>query len=125
LSDVHEAVAGHKRRAASEVITHDLGGQLVYLQLATATLFSPILERQDHVNGIRNALSMVTANRFLFNLPERCAPTSHTYNGSDWLPLFCSVKAGIETENWSQVIQDYRKAKQLFATTDNEIFRKV
>ena len=70
---MHEAVAGHKRRAASDVITHDLGSRLVELQFATATLFSPILDRQDAVNGIRNAFSMVTANRFLFNLPERCA----------------------------------------------------
>ena len=45
----------------------------------------------------------------------------------DWASLAClgSVKTGIEAENWPQVIQDYRKAKLLFATTDNEIFQKV
>eukprot|EP00730_Choanoeca_flexa_P004626 TRINITY_DN11751_c0_g1_i4.p1 TRINITY_DN11751_c0_g1~~TRINITY_DN11751_c0_g1_i4.p1 ORF type:complete len:1011 (+),score=220.71 TRINITY_DN11751_c0_g1_i4:192-3224(+) len=106
LSDVHEAVAGHKRRAGTPVISEDLGDKLVELRLAASQLFEPVLTRQEHANGIRNALSMVTANKMLFGLPE-------------------SVKSGIQAENWSQVIQDYRKAKQHFAGTDNEMFQKI
>jgi hypothetical protein len=68
---VHEAIAGHLRRIGQDKISNELQERCQNLFDYSKDLFSPILLRQQQANANRNALTIVAAQRFLFNLPER------------------------------------------------------
>ncbi|XP_041376144.1 exocyst complex component 2-like isoform X2 [Gigantopelta aegis] len=69
-------------------------------------LFQEVLGRKDRADSTRNALSVLTKFRFLFYLP-------------------LNIEKNIQKGNYNIVINDYEKAKSLFADTQVKVFRKV
>ncbi|KAK3764200.1 hypothetical protein RRG08_044127 [Elysia crispata] len=69
-------------------------------------LFQEVLGRKDKADSTRNALSVIQKFRFLFHLP-------------------LNIQRNIQKGDYNMVINDYEKAKSLFAETEIKIFRKV
>eukprot|EP00116_Pleurobrachia_bachei_P016102 sb/3476364/ len=63
-----------------------------------AELFSSILDKKDKADRIRNALNVIERFRFLFGLPD-------------------SIDKNIANKAYDIVLNDYKKAKSLFADT--------
>ncbi|XP_005101772.1 exocyst complex component 2 [Aplysia californica] len=69
-------------------------------------LFQEVLGRKDKADSTRNALSVIQKFRFLFHLP-------------------LNIQRNIQKGDYNMVINDYEKAKSLFADTEIQVFRKV
>ncbi|KAK0062725.1 exocyst complex component 2 [Biomphalaria pfeifferi] len=69
-------------------------------------LFQEVLGRKDKADSTRNALSVIQKFRFLFHLP-------------------LNIQRNIQKGDYNMVINDYEKAKSLFADTEIKIFKKV
>jgi len=69
-------------------------------------LFQEVLGRKDKADSTRNALSVIQKFRFLFHLP-------------------LNMERNIQKGDYNMVINDFEKAKSLFADTDKQVFRKV
>ncbi|XP_059170244.1 exocyst complex component 2-like [Physella acuta] len=69
-------------------------------------LFQEVLGRKDKADSTRNALSVIQKFRFLFHLP-------------------LNIQRNIQKGDYNMVINDYEKAKSLFADTEIKVFKKV
>ncbi|CAL1540086.1 unnamed protein product [Lymnaea stagnalis] len=69
-------------------------------------LFQEVLGRKDKADSTRNALSVLQKFRFLFHLP-------------------LNIQRNIQKGDYNMVINDYEKAKNLFADTEIKVFKKV
>ncbi|CAG5128462.1 unnamed protein product, partial [Candidula unifasciata] len=69
-------------------------------------LFQEVLGRKDKADSTRNALSVIQKFRFLFHLP-------------------LTIQRNIQKGDYNMVINDYEKAKSLFADTEIKVFKKV
>ncbi|KAK3086910.1 hypothetical protein FSP39_025328 [Pinctada imbricata] len=69
-------------------------------------LFKEVLGRKDKADSTRNALSVLQRFKFLFYLP-------------------LNIKRNIEKGDYNLVINDYVRARSLFAETQVQVFKKV
>ncbi|XP_052817552.1 exocyst complex component 2-like [Mya arenaria] len=69
-------------------------------------LFQEVLGRKDQADQTRNALNVLTRFRFLFYLP-------------------LNMERNIQKGDYNMVINDYIRARALFAKTEVKIFKKV
>ncbi|VUZ54897.1 unnamed protein product, partial [Hymenolepis diminuta] len=69
-------------------------------------LFKDVLHCREAANSARNVLSIMERFSFLFRLPE-------------------SIRKTIKQGEYNLVVNDYKRAKALFATSDNGAFQRV
>lgn len=69
-------------------------------------LFQEVLDRKDKVDSTRNALSVLQRFKFLFYLP-------------------LNLQRNIQKGDYNMVINDYVRARSLFADTQVQVFKKV
>lgn len=69
-------------------------------------LFQEVLGRKDKADSTRNALSVLQRFKFLFYLP-------------------LNIDRNIKRGDYSLVINDYVRARSLFANTQVQVFKKV
>ncbi|KAA3676469.1 exocyst complex component 2 [Paragonimus westermani] len=67
-------------------------------------LFEGILKRRDRTDSIRNAIAVLQRYQFLFNLPH-------------------AIRMNISKGDYSLVLNDYLRAKSLFANSDVSVLR--
>ncbi|KAF5404749.1 Exocyst complex component 2 [Paragonimus heterotremus] len=70
------------------------------------SLFEGILKRRDRTDSIRNAIAVLQRYQFLFNLPH-------------------AIRMNISKGDYSLVLNDYLRAKSLFANSDVSVLRHV
>lgn len=70
------------------------------------SIFDDIIARKDKSDSTRNALNVLQRYRFLFNLPS-------------------TIDKGLLRKDYDVVINDYFRAKNLFANSNVKVFRKV
>ncbi|KAJ8734975.1 hypothetical protein PYW08_014225 [Mythimna loreyi] len=70
------------------------------------SLFSEILSRKDNADKTREALSLLTRHKFLFQLPA-------------------SIDRNIRKKEYDLVVNDYTRVKNLFGNTDVKLFQKI
>ncbi|THD28494.1 Exocyst complex component 2 [Fasciola hepatica] len=70
------------------------------------SLFEGILKRRDRAESTRNAIAVMQRYQFLFNLPH-------------------AIRSNISKGDYNLVLNDYLRAKSLFANSDVEILRRV
>ncbi|CAH2068965.1 unnamed protein product, partial [Iphiclides podalirius] len=70
------------------------------------SLFSEILSRKENADKTREALSLLTRHKFLFQLPS-------------------SIDKNIRKKEFDLVVNDYTRAKNLFGNTDVKLFQKI
>ncbi|XP_068629047.1 exocyst complex component 2 [Battus philenor] len=70
------------------------------------SLFSEILSRKENADKTREALSLLTRHKFLFQLPS-------------------SIDKNIKKKEYDLVVNDYTRAKNLFGNTDVKLFQKI
>ncbi|XP_045529762.1 exocyst complex component 2 [Pieris brassicae] len=70
------------------------------------SLFSEILSRKENADKTREALSMLTRHKFLFQLPA-------------------SIDKNIKKKEYDLVVNDYTRVKNLFGNTDVKLFQKI
>ncbi|XP_072935687.1 exocyst complex component 2 [Epargyreus clarus] len=75
------------------------------IQLANS-LFSEILSRKENADKTREALSLLTRHKFLFQLPA-------------------SIDKNIRRKEYDLVVNDYTRVKNLFGNTDVKLFQKI
>lgn len=66
------------------------------------SLFSEILSRKDNADKTREALSLLTRHKFLFQLPA-------------------SIDRNIRKKEYDLVVNDYTRVKNLFGNTDVKV----
>lgn len=99
----------YKKFASDDIRGNCMDSYAVLLMQAKSCadgLFQEVLGRKDKADSTRNALSVLTKFRFLFHLP-------------------LSMERNIQKGDYNIVINDFEKAKSLFADTDVKVFRKV
>ncbi|KAK7493846.1 hypothetical protein BaRGS_00014987, partial [Batillaria attramentaria] len=99
----------YKKFAADDIRGNCMDSYAVLLMQAKSCadgLFQEVLGRKDKADSTRNALSVLTKFRFLFHLP-------------------LNMERNIQKGDYNMVINDFEKAKSLFADTDVKVFRKV
>ncbi|OON20185.1 IPT/TIG domain protein [Opisthorchis viverrini] len=69
-------------------------------------LFEGVLKRRDRAEATRNAIGVMQRYQFLFNLPH-------------------AIRSNISKGDYSLVLNDYLRAKSLFAFSDVEVLRRV
>ncbi|KAG7304291.1 hypothetical protein JYU34_011232 [Plutella xylostella] len=70
------------------------------------SLFSEILSRKDNADKTREALSLLTRHKFLFQLPA-------------------NIDKNIKKKDYDLVVNDYARVKNLFGNTDVKLFQKI
>nr|XP_049698816.1 exocyst complex component 2-like [Helicoverpa armigera] len=70
------------------------------------SLFSEILTRKENADKTREALSLLTRHKFLFQLPA-------------------SIDRNIRKKEYDLVVNDYTRVKNLFGNTDVKLFQKI
>ncbi|CAK1548634.1 unnamed protein product [Leptosia nina] len=70
------------------------------------SLFSEILSRKENADKTREALSLLTRHKFLFQLPA-------------------SIDRNIRKKEYDLVVNDYTRVKNLFGNTDVKLFQKI
>nr|XP_034841374.1 exocyst complex component 2 isoform X2 [Maniola hyperantus] len=70
------------------------------------SLFSEILSRKENADKTREALSLLTRHKFLFQLPA-------------------SIDKNIRKKEYDLVVNDYSRVKNLFGNTDVKLFQKI
>ncbi|OWR47027.1 Exocyst complex component 2 [Danaus plexippus plexippus] len=70
------------------------------------SLFSEILTRKENADKTREALSLLTRHKFLFQLPA-------------------SIDKNIRKKEYDLVVNDYARVKNLFGSTDVKLFQKI
>ncbi|CAH0406116.1 unnamed protein product [Chilo suppressalis] len=70
------------------------------------SLFSEILSRKENADKTREALSLLTRHKFLFQLPS-------------------SIDRNIRKKEYDLVVNDYTRVKNLFGNTDIKLFQKI
>ncbi|XP_050665877.1 exocyst complex component 2 [Leptidea sinapis] len=70
------------------------------------SLFSEILSRKANADKTREALSLLTRHKFLFQLPA-------------------SIDKNIRKKEYDLVVNDYTRVKNLFGNTDVKLFQKI
>ncbi|CAG9576085.1 unnamed protein product, partial [Danaus chrysippus] len=70
------------------------------------SLFSEILTRKENADKTREALSLLTRHKFLFQLPA-------------------SIDKNIRKKEYDLVVNDYARVKNLFGNTDVKLFQKI
>ncbi|KAJ2943891.1 hypothetical protein O0L34_g8215 [Tuta absoluta] len=70
------------------------------------SLFSEILSRKENADKTREALSLLTRHKFLFQLPA-------------------SIDKNIRKKEYDLVVNDYTRVKNLFGNTDVKLFQKI
>ena len=101
---VIDAQINHRRETRG--LTKDLL-EAVQLPNASATkIFEPMLSRRRACEKDRIALNVLRENAFLFSLPK-------------------VLKLNVEEEAWATVIQNYHRAKSLFAKTTIRVFEQI
>ncbi|KAL0849914.1 hypothetical protein ABMA28_011844 [Loxostege sticticalis] len=70
------------------------------------SLFSEILSRKENADKTREALSLLTRHKFLFQLPS-------------------SIDRNIRKKEYDLVVNDYTRVKNLFGNTDIQLFQKI
>ncbi|KAA0187476.1 Exocyst complex component 2 [Fasciolopsis buskii] len=70
------------------------------------SLFEGILKRRDRAESTRNAIAVMQRYQFLFNLPH-------------------AIRSNISKGDYNLVLNDYLRAKSLFANSDVEVLRRV
>ncbi|CAH0722849.1 unnamed protein product, partial [Brenthis ino] len=70
------------------------------------SLFSEILSRKENADKTREALSLLTRHKFLFQLPS-------------------SIDKNIRKKEYDLVVNDYTRVKNLFGNTDVKLFQKI
>lgn len=69
------------------------------------SLFSEILSRKENADKTREALSLLTRHKFLFQLPA-------------------SIDKNIRKKEYDLVVNDYSRVKNLFGNTDVKVGNK-
>ncbi|XP_045510493.1 exocyst complex component 2 [Colias croceus] len=70
------------------------------------SLFSEILSRKENADKTREALSLLTRHKFLFQLPA-------------------SIDRNIRKKEYDLVVNDYTRVKNFFGNTDVKLFQKI
>ncbi|XP_028039948.1 exocyst complex component 2 [Bombyx mandarina] len=70
------------------------------------SLFLEILSRKENADKTREALSLLTRHKFLFQLPS-------------------SIDQNIRKKEYDLVVNDYNRVKNLFGNTDVKLFQKI
>ncbi|XP_045761389.1 exocyst complex component 2 [Maniola jurtina] len=70
------------------------------------SLFSEILSRKENADKTREALSLLTRHKFLFQLPA-------------------TIDKNIRKKEYDLVVNDYSRVKNLFGNTDVKLFQKI
>ncbi|XP_028164499.1 exocyst complex component 2 [Ostrinia furnacalis] len=70
------------------------------------SLFSEILSRKENADKTREALSLLTRHKFLFQLPS-------------------SIDRNIRKKEYDLVVNDYTRVKNLFGNTEIQLFQKI
>lgn len=87
-------------------ITSDLQQYLADASTNAENLFTTVLRSKDRADSIRNTLRVLQRFRFLFHLP-------------------LSIERNIAKGDYGVVINDYIKARSLFADTEVPVFKRV
>ncbi|XP_076469821.1 exocyst complex component 2-like [Babylonia areolata] len=109
LDCLDSLTATYQKFAADDIRGDCMDSYAVLLMQAKSCadgLFDEVLGRKDKADSTRNALSVLTKFRFLFHLP-------------------LNMQRNIQKGDYNIVINDFEKAKSLFASTDVKIFKKV
>ncbi|CAL8094670.1 unnamed protein product [Calicophoron daubneyi] len=69
-------------------------------------LFEGVLKRRDRAESTRNAIGVMQRYQFLFNLPH-------------------AIRSNISKGDYSLVLNDYLRAKSLFANSEVEVLRRI
>ncbi|KAL8560897.1 hypothetical protein ACOMHN_059081 [Nucella lapillus] len=109
LDCLDSLTATYQKFAADDIRGNCMDSYAVLLMQAKSCadgLFQEVLGRKDKADSTRNALSVLTKFRFLFHLP-------------------LNMQRNIQKGDYNFVINDFEKAKSLFANTDVKVFKKV
>lgn len=90
----------------NENLTANLEKLLENASSKAKSLFATVLNCKDRADSIRNTLGVLQRFKFLFYLP-------------------LNIEKNIKKGDYGVVINDYEKAKSLFANTDVPIFKKI
>ena len=95
-----------KHRRETRGLTKDLLEAVQHPNVSATKIFEPMLSRRRACEKDRIALNVLRENAFLFSLPK-------------------VLKLNVEEEAWATVIQDYHRAKSLFAKTTIRVFEQI
>eukprot|EP00049_Salpingoeca_infusionum_P014631 m.276626 g.276626 ORF g.276626 m.276626 type:complete len:1016 (-) comp15713_c2_seq6:2052-5099(-) len=106
VSRASEKIKFHQRTAQSRSLTHPLTARLNKLLDLTQVAYGEILKRHQDAEKNSDIINVLSAHRFLFNLPR-------------------SLRDLIAKESWTQVILDLNKARELFREDSASSFQPV
>ncbi|XP_039262128.2 exocyst complex component 2-like [Styela clava] len=106
LSSIHQRMIKDEAGRNNENITANLESLLAEASEKAGLLFTTVLNSKDRADSIRNTLGVLQRFKFLFYLP-------------------LNIQRNIEKGDYSVVINDYEKAKSLFAETDVSVFKRI
>lgn len=108
LCNLQESILNDKTSSASGTLlsTDTIERSILRSKEEADSLFKDVLGRRDRAEATRSALGVLQRFKFLFHLP-------------------CTLERNIQKGDYDVVINDYARAKSLFANTEVQIFRKV
>ncbi|KAL5250398.1 hypothetical protein ACHWQZ_G016208 [Mnemiopsis leidyi] len=106
LQKVNKLIDEEEENSTGGSLTGPLDTVLNECNKCAELLFSSILNKKDKADRIRNALNVIDRFRFLFGLPD-------------------SIDRNIHSKAYDIVLNDYKKAKSLFADTQVHVFQQV
>ncbi|XP_064641021.1 exocyst complex component 2-like isoform X2 [Lineus longissimus] len=106
LEGMHQKLLEDETSQKGASLTDQLDRVLQESDNCANALFMDVLGRKDRADATRNALSVLSRFKFLFNLP-------------------CNIERNIKKGDYDLVINDYARAKSLFGSTEVQVFRKV
>lgn len=106
LSSIHQRMIKDEAGRNNENITTNLESYLKEASEKANMLFTTVLNSKDRADSIRNTLGVLQRFKFLFYLP-------------------LNIQRNIEKGDYGVVINDYEKAKSLFAETDVSVFKRI
>ncbi|XP_065187370.1 exocyst complex component 2-like [Sycon ciliatum] len=106
LTAMHQLLLRNESMSEGGSLTEKLEFILKDTVKCAEDLFHDVLSRKDRADSMRNALNIMQRFRFLFSLPR-------------------NIEKNIKNGEYEIVINDYERAKSLFADTEVQVFKKV
>eukprot|EP00058_Branchiostoma_floridae_P027001 XP_002612492.1 hypothetical protein BRAFLDRAFT_214268 [Branchiostoma floridae] len=106
LAAMHQDLLKDESTSEGGSITEKLETLLNNANDKANAMYQDVLGRKDKADATRNALNVLQRFRFLFSLPG-------------------SIERNIQNGDYDIVINDYAKAKSLFADTEVQVFKRV
>lgn len=105
LANLHTTLETQKQQSGWP-LTRNVENKVQECSKNADGLFSEVLGRKERADATRSALSVVQRFKFLFFLPQ-------------------SIKKNLEKGDYSVVLNDYTRAKSLFAESDVPLFKEA